>query len=96
MAAEKRDIRQDAALTERLTLDGRRTLRATGVKEVLHVEQTAVVLRTADSLLTVRGAELSLRQLAPEDGCVELRGRVEALYYGQAPARGSLLHRLFG
>ena len=96
MSAEKRDARQEAVLAERLSLDGRRTLRVTGIREVLHVEETAIVLRTADRLLTVRGEGLVLRQLAPEEGRVELRGRIEALFYGEEAGRGGLLRRLFG
>lgn len=97
MAAEKRQHeRQEAVLAERLSLDGRRSLRVTGVREVLHVEETAVVLQTADGLLTVRGEALTLRQLAPEEGRVELRGKIEALFYGQEPARGGILRRFLG
>ena len=93
MAAEKK---QDTGSEERLCLEGRRLLRVTGVKEVLRFDESAVLLRSGDRLLAVRGQELRLRQLAPEEGRVEIRGQVEALVYQQAAGPGGLLKRLFG
>ena len=83
------------AVEERLTLDGRRMLRVTGVKEILRFDETAVVLRTGDQLLVVRGEGLALRQLAPEEGRVEVRGRVDGLSYEQGGVHKGL-RRLFG
>ena len=68
-------------------LEGRRLLRVTGVREVLRFDETAVVLRTADRLLVVRGEALALRSLTPEEGRVEVRGRIEALGYQQGAAQ---------
>ena len=97
MAEENgRKNRAEPEREERLSLEGRRLLRVTGVKEVLRFDESVVVLQTCDRLLVVRGQGLSLRQLAPEDGRVELRGRVEALSYEQELQRGGLLRRLFG
>jgi hypothetical protein len=44
----------------------------------------------------VRGEGLALRSLAPEDGRVELRGKVESLSYAQGGQEKGLLRRLFG
>lgn len=93
MAAENK---QEAILSERLSLEGRRVLKATGVREVLRFDDSAVVLQTADRLLIVRGEGLSLRQLAPEEGRVEVRGQIEALGYQQGGENRSLLKRLLG
>lgn len=93
MAAESK---QEAILNEKLTLEGRRVLKVTGVKEVLRFDENLVVLQTGDRLLAVRGEALALRQLTPEEGRVELRGRVEALSYESGGRRGGLLRRLFG
>ena len=79
-----------------MTLEGRRTLRVSGVKEVLRFDPDAVVLRMADRLLIVRGGGLALRGMSPEEGRVELRGRVDSLSYEQDAARGGLLRRLLG
>ena len=90
------ETKPSPALEERLTLDGRRVLRVTGVKEILRFDETAVVLRTGDRLLVVRGEGLALRQLAPEEGRVEVRGRVDSLSYEQGGTHKGLLRRLFG
>ena len=93
MTAENK---QEAVLRERLSLEGRRVLKATGIKEVLRFDESAVVLRTADRLLVVRGDGLSLRQLAPEEGRVEVRGGIQAVSFEQGGQRQGLLRRLFG
>lgn len=92
----ERSSRTEPGAEERLCLEGRRLLRVTGVKEVLRFDESAVVLRTGDRLLVVRGQGLALRQLTPEAGRVELRGLVEALSYEQGGRPGGLLRRLFG
>ena len=88
--------KQDAGSEEHLALDGRQALRVTGVKEVLRFDPDTVVLRTGDSLLVVRGGGLALRRLSPDEGKVEVRGRVDALSYEQDAVRGGFLRRLFG
>ena len=90
------ETKPSPALEERLNLDGRRVLRVTGVKEILRFDESAVVLRTGDRLLVVRGEGLALRQLAPEEGRVEVRGRVDGLSYEQGGTHKGLLRRLFG
>ncbi len=93
MAAENKP---EAFSEERITLEGRRVLRATGIKEILRFDDTLVVLRTADRLLVVRGEALALSRLSPEDGCVEVRGRVDGLSYEQGGQEKGLFRRLFG
>lgn len=93
MAAENKS---EAFAEEKLTLEGRRLLRATGVKEILRFDETLVVLRMAERLLVVRGEGLALRSLAPEDGRVELRGGIEGVSYEQGGQEKGLLRRLFG
>ena len=87
---------QSPVLDERVSLDGRQVLRATGVKDILRFDETMVVLRMAERLLVVRGEGLALRSLAPEDGRVELRGRIDGLSYEQGGQEKGLLRRLFG
>ena len=83
-------------MDERINLEGRSLLRANGVKEILRFDETMVVLRMTDCVLLVRGEGLALRSLAPEDGRVELRGRVDGLSYEQGGQEKGLLRRLFG
>ena len=93
MAAENKP---EAFSDERVTLEGRRLLRVTGVKEILRFDDTVVVLQTADRLLVVRGEALALSRLSPENGQVEVRGRVDGMSYEQGGQEKGLLRRLFG
>ena len=97
MAADrKQSPAQTPEREHRLVLEQGRRLTATGITEVLRFDETAVLLRLPDRLLTVRGEGLELKQLLPEKGSVEILGRVDAVYYGDAPERGGLLRRMFG
>lgn len=90
------DMKPEPFSEERVSLEGRRLLRAAGVKEILRFEDSLVVLRMSDQLLVVRGQGLALRGLTPEDGRVEIRGQVEGLSYEQARPEKGPLRRLFG
>ena len=92
--AEQQRQSPAAGETHRLVLEQRRRLTVTEVTEVLHVEADSVVLRLGQSLLVVRGEGLSLKQLTPSDGVVEIRGQTTALSYEQ-PRQGGLLRRVF-
>lgn len=97
MAGESgKNVKPEAVNEEHLALDGREALRVTGVKEVLRFDPDLAVLRTGDRLLVVRGGGLALRRLSPDEGRVEVRGRVDSLSYERDAARGGLLRRLFG
>lgn len=97
MAGENgKTVKPEPGAGERLVLDGRQTLRVTGIKEVLRFDPDTVVLRTGDRLLVVHGGGLALRRLSPDESCVELRGRVDSLSYEQDAVRGGLLRRFFG
>ena len=98
MVAQELKTKQtpEPAADERLELVGRRMLRVTGVREVLHVEDSAVVIRTAEGVLVVHGEGLRLRQLAPQDQRVEVLGQVRELRYEQGGQRTNLRRRLFG
>ncbi len=84
------------ALPRLLTMEERERLTVTGVNEIVHFDETAVVMRQDRDLLVVRGEDLALRQLEPGAGRVEVRGRIGALSYEQASGKGGFLRRLFG
>lgn len=84
-----------AAAAQRLELDGRETLRVTGVQDVESFDEASVVLRTALGTLLVRGEGLHLQTLSLEGGLVALDGRVDSLVYEDDAPGGGLLARLF-
>lgn len=98
MAAELRNApeRREPALPQKLTLEQRERLTVTGVSEILRFDETTVVMRLEREVLTVRGQTLSLRQLAPDSGRVEVRGIVDQVSFEQATGKGGFFSRLFG
>ena len=83
-------------LPHRLTLQERQQLTVTGVGEVLRFDETAVVLRTDQGILTVHGKDLQLKQMAPDGGLVTVAGSLTALIYEEPRPAGGWLRRLFG
>jgi sporulation protein YabP len=78
----------------KLTLNERKSLTMTGVTEVLRFDETAVVLRTTQGLLTVQGQDLKLKTLSLEGGQVAVDGQIFALVY-EEPREDSLWQRLW-
>lgn len=92
----KKEPQRDPWEAHSLRLEQRNRLTVTGVQEVLRFEAQTVVLRLEAGLLLVFGEGLALKQLAPEEGRLEVRGTlVNALRYEQAPSKG-LLRRILG
>ena len=83
-------------LPHRLTLQERQQLTVTGVGEVLRFDETAVVLRTDQGILTVHDKDLQLKQMAPDGGLVTVAGSLTALIYEEPRPAGGWLRRLFG
>ena len=90
------DQKHEALGPHRLTLDDRRRLSLTGVTEVDSFDENTVRLRTNRGPVTVRGEDLQLRSLSPEDGQVRVDGTVSAVVYEQARPEGGFLRRLLG
>ena len=79
-----------------LTLDQRKSLTMTGVREVVSFDDTAVVLHTGLGTLTVQGQDLRLKTLSTEGGRVAVTGAVSALIYEEPREPGGWMRRLFG
>ena len=96
MEVRDRSTADRSALPEshRVTLDQRRRLTVTAVSEVLRVDETGVALRVGPCVLIARGEGLKLRQMTPDDGRVDVQGKVDSLSY--ETASGGRLRRLFG
>lgn len=89
------DGRQSVAVHQ-VILDQQRQLTVTGVSEILRFDETGVAVKLSNRVLLVRGEGLTLRQLTPQDGKVEVRGTINLLSYETAGPAGGLLRRLFG
>ena len=64
-----------------LQLDGREKIRITGLENVDSFEETCVVLRLHESVLTVDGDGLHITRLEVEQGELEMEGLVYGFYY---------------
>ena len=91
----KNELKNTDGIPHSLTLEQRQRLTVTAVSEVLRLDSETAVLRTEDSLLLVSGYGLELKQLSPDSGKVEIRGKIAQLSYEQAPS-GGFFRRLFG
>jgi sporulation protein YabP len=77
-----------------LILEGRSSLSVTGVRRVLHCDETSAAIETGDGTLHLVGAQLSVTALDLDVGEASLSGRVDALEYTENRTPGGLLHRL--
>ena len=80
----------------RLELNGRSHLTVTGVEDVDRFDENEIVMSTAEGMLVVTGESLHIGKLSLDGGELHVDGRIDALSYEEAPARGGLLARLFG
>jgi sporulation protein YabP len=77
-----------------LILQERGNLSVTGVRRVLHCDETSAALETGDGTLHLVGAQLSVTALDLDVGEASLSGRIDALEYTENRTPGGLLHRL--
>lgn len=93
MGMEKQTERPAAAPHD-LILEGRSRLTVTGVRRVLRCDADGAAIETADCLLSLSGAEISVTALDLERGEAKLSGRFDAFEYAEARTPGGLLRRL--
>ena len=91
---EQQTGRTANAVPHNLILEGRRSLTVTGVRRVIRCDPDSAVLETADCLLNLSGAELSVTALDLERGEAKLSGRIDALEYAETRTPGGFLRRL--
>ena len=81
-------------LPHKLSLEDRKKLVATGVTEVVGVDEGLIVLQTSLGRLVIQGRQLKLKNLSAE-GQVAVDGEISALTYEQV-RQGGAWRRLFG
>ena len=87
--------RREESAAHRVVLEPQR-LTVTGVSEILRFDENGVAVKVGSRVLVIRGDGLTLKQLTPQDGKVEVRGTVNLLSYETAVQPGGLFRRLFG
>ena len=83
------------SLPHKLTLNERKNLTMTGVKEVVSFDEDAVVLSTALGMLTIHGQKLQLKNLSLDGGQVAVDGNIAALIYEEPRSEKKGLGRIF-
>ena len=83
------------SLPHKLTLNERKNLTMTGVKEVVSFDEDAVVLSTALGMLTIHGQKLQLKNLSLDGGQVAVDGNIAALIYEEPRPEKKGLGRIF-
>ena len=95
MQYEDRRPRQEAA-DHHVILEGRASLSVSGVEEVESFDENAIVMRTSQGSLVVRGEELHIEKLSLDGGDLRVEGMVDSLTYeDDGGVRGGFLARLF-
>lgn len=79
---------------QNIILENRTNLRLSGVEEVSHFDDTAVILRTVLGELSIQGEGLKVEQLQVESGEIRISGKIPALIYAREST--GLWERLFG
>ncbi|QKS69647.1 sporulation protein YabP [Paenalkalicoccus suaedae] len=80
-----------------LSMDGRKRLDITGVKQVDRFDNEEFLLETSMGFLAVRGHNLQMKNLDVEDGNVSITGRIDDIVYldQQTVKPKSLIGKLF-
>ena len=82
---------------QNLTLEGRRKLSVTGVRDIESFDENLVILMTGLGDLQVRGQGLKLEKLSVENGEAAVVGDIDSLeYFSSSPGGKGLFSRLMG
>lgn len=79
-----------------LSMENREKLSLSGVEDVSGFDETLVLLKCSQGMLTVRGEKLHIGRIDLDAGEIELSGRIQELSYDETPPKGSIFSRLFG
>lgn len=79
---------------QNIILENREKLSVSGVEEVIHFDETTVILRTTLGELSIHGEKLKVESLQVDNGDLFVSGQVNALSY--APESVGWWERLFG
>ena len=89
-----------AAGRHRITLDGRKQCKVTGVTDVLSFDEGAVLLETVDGMLMIKGEGLHVSRINLDKGEADIDGKADSFVYSErtslAKKGEGLLTRLCG
>ena len=88
--------KKDTAI-HRVVMEGRQSLRVSGVEDVESFDDDTVVIYTVDGTMTVKGMDFRINKLSVEDGELEIDGDVDSILYSDSrkEEHGGFFGRIF-
>ena len=88
--------KKDTAI-HRVVMEGRQSLRVSGVEDVESYDDDTVVIYTVDGTMTVKGMDFRINKLSIEDGELEIDGDVDSILYSDSrkEEHGGFFGRIF-
>ena len=88
--------KKDTAI-HRVVMEGRQSLRVSGVEDVESFDDDTVVIYTVDGTMTVKGMDFRINKLSVEDGELEIDGDVDSILYSDSrkEVHGGFFGRIF-
>ncbi len=88
--------KKDTAI-HRVVMEGRQSLRVSGVEDVESFDDDTIVIYTVDGTMTVKGMDFRINKLSVEDGELEIDGDVDSILYSDSrkEEHGGFFGRIF-
>ncbi|MFW6022514.1 MAG: sporulation protein YabP [Halanaerobiaceae bacterium] len=80
---------------QNLTLNDRKFLAISGVKEVISYNEDKVLLQTTQGIMDIKGNELNIQKLNLDEGNVKIEGLIISLIYTDKTKEKGILKKLF-
>ncbi|QTL99370.1 sporulation protein YabP [Iocasia frigidifontis] len=91
----QQDTGKENIAAHSFSLNNRKQLNMTGVKEVVTFNENKVILQTTQGNLSIKGEDLNIHNLNLDDGSVKIEGYVSSLEYTDKINSKGLLNKLF-
>lgn len=87
------------ARTHKLSLDNRKQMNLTGIKDVVSFDLNQVLLESTLGMIHIKGKDLKVTRLSIEKGEINIGGMVDSIVYSDVKAYGekskSFVKRMF-
>ena len=85
--------------THKLSMDNRKRLTLTGIKDVVSFDLTQILLESTLGMIHIKGSDIKVTRLSLEKGEVDIEGTVDSIVYSDVKDYGekgkSILKRMF-
>ena len=76
-----------------LSMDGRKTLVATGITDVVSFDEASIVLSTVCGILAIDGQGLRIVSLDTDEGKAEIEGSINGMIYPEGAHKSGLFRK---